>query len=263
MSFPLSRGVGDFLLDMTGCLASLRVLALAGCLSGVGGLGVPAAAAQEHAPSSAGADIPAPDAATPPLAFDIPAQPLADALRQYALLTRQPALFRSEIVAGRVSSPVHGPYPPGEALQRLLEGTGLIAETVEGSTGKAFVLKAAGAAPAGGGAGLGNLTGYPGLVQTGVWEALCSNPRTAPGTYRSLLRFRVDAGGALRAVQLLGPSGDARRDAAIVAALQRVQLGAPPPADLPQPVIMLILPRAARGPDAGPRCAPASGAQPP
>lgn len=234
---------------MSGCLGLLRAVTFAACLSG---LCLQWAAMQLHAQPLGAQQGPASDEATRPIMFDVPAQPLADALRQYALLTHQPALFRSEIVAGRVSSAVNGLYSPEEALRRLLEGTGLIAEATDSSAGRAFVLLKARTAPAS--VGRGGVGGYRSVVQIGVWEALCNNPRTAPGSYRLLLRLNVDATGRLRGVQLLESSGDTRRDGAILAALQGARLEAPPPADLPQPVTMLILPNDSHGGVAGPRC---------
>jgi len=234
---------------MGGCLGLHRALAFAACLSGLCLLW---AATQLRAQPLDAQQGPASAEATRPIKFDIPAQPLADALRQYALLTQQPALFRSELVADRVSSAVNGLYSPEDALRRLLEGTGLVAETADSSAGKAFVLQKAKSAPASLGPwGVGD---YKSVVQIGVWEALCNSPRTAPGSYRLLLRFKVDAEGWLRAVQLLDSSGDTQRDGAVLAALQRVRLDAPPPADLPQPVTMLILPRDPHGRKAGPQC---------
>ena len=190
--------------------------------------------------------------------FDIPAQPLADALKRHATMTRQPTLFRSEIVAGLTSSAVRGLHSPEAALRLLLDGTGLAAEKVDTGPASAFVLKAINTpqatAPR---AELESVAdhapdaGYPGLVQGTVWDALCGDARTAPGPYRSVLRFQVDAAGQVRRARLLGSTGDARRDAAMLEVVQRVRMERPPPPDMPQPVTLLILPRE---PGVGPRC---------
>ncbi|MGT2429766.1 TonB family protein [Cupriavidus basilensis] len=179
-------------------------------------------------------------------AFDIPAQPLAAALKRYATQTRQPTLFRSEIVAGQTSSAVLGLYAPDEALRMLLHGTGLVAERVDGAPAGAYVLKALDAQAATPRASLESLAGdaaYPGLVQARVWDALCRNALTAPGAYRSLLRFQLDAAGRVQRVRLLGSSGDGQRDAALLETLRRVRVERAPPPDMPQPVTLLILPR--------------------
>lgn len=176
------------------------------------------------------------------LDFDIPVQPLIAALQHYGSVARKPALYRSEMVSGQVSSPVQGRYAPEDALRLLLKGTGLEAEKFDHGPGSAFVLKPASSAPILRAAGLGRLTGYPSRVQARVWQALCANPNTRPGEYRSLLRFQVDAAGRVERPRLIGTTGDARRDAAVLATLQGVRMDGAPPPDFPQPVTMLLLP---------------------
>ncbi|MGJ7530375.1 TonB family protein [Variovorax sp. GB1P17] len=185
---------------------------------------------------------PAPEMTGRFFSFDIPAQPLAAALNHYASITERAALFRSEVVAGRVSSAVSGRYTPEAALAMLLEGTGLVAERTRTGPVEAFALKVleqpAPSIPAAW-AGAGD---YPGLVQARLWQALCDGIRTAPGRYRALLRFHVDAVGSVQRVQLLGSTGDTGRDTAMLEALGRVRMDARPPAGMLQPMTMLILP---------------------
>jgi TonB family protein len=180
------------------------------------------------------------------LDFNIPAQPLTDALNRYADVSNQPALFPSDIVGERTSSAIHGRYSPETALHLILEGTGLVAEKRDSGLGATFVLKQADVAVAAAHARLADLfnqEGYPGLVQQRIWQALCADALTAPGHYSSVLRFQVDAGGRVNGAQLLGSSGDARRDAALLATLQQVQIGSPPPAAIVQhSLAMAILP---------------------
>ena len=188
-----------------------------------------------------------------PLDFDIPAQPLAAALRRYATHSNRPTLFRGEMVVGRTSSPVHGRYSPDAALRLLLEGTGLIVENVHGGPADALILKEAGVATNPGRTGTEGVdTDYGAWVQARVWQALCADPRTAPGRYRSLLRFQVDADGHVQHPRLLTTTGDPDRDSAVLATLKRVRVDRSPPPDLVQPLTMIVLPR-----DAGssaPRC---------
>ncbi|VVE48988.1 Ferripyoverdine receptor [Pandoraea communis] len=146
--------------------------------------------------------------------FDIPAQPLADALQRYAMISGRPALFSSAQVAGLTSSPVHGELPADTALERLLTGSGLTVQRARTGPAEAFVLKASTTespspsydAPT---------TAYAGRVQAGVWAALCANTLTRPGQYRTLLRFEIDATGTLRQARLLTSTGERRRDAAV------------------------------------------------
>jgi len=197
--------------------------------------------------------------------FNIPAQPLAAALQRYAAVSGRPALFDSAAVSGRTSAAVRGRHSPEAALHRLLEGTGLTAESARDGPADAFVLKpvdteadAMHLAPD------GVNTDYGAWVQARVWEALCADPRTAPGDYRTLLRFEVDAAGALQRPRLLTSTGNVRRDAAVREALQRVRVGRAPPPAMAQPLTMVLLPRDPGDPAAGAqRCASPHEATPP
>ncbi|HWK75751.1 MAG TPA: TonB-dependent receptor [Povalibacter sp.] len=66
--------------------------------------------------------------------FSIPAQPIAAALRQYAEKTGDQIVFFSEVGSGRESSGVEGQYTSEEALQRLLDNTGLKARRINSRT---------------------------------------------------------------------------------------------------------------------------------
>ncbi|WP_148092427.1 TonB family protein [Variovorax sp. KBW07] len=206
---------------------------------------------------------PAPETTGRFFGFDIPAQPLSAALNHYASITERAALFRSEVVAGRTSSAVRGRYTPEAALAMLLEGTGLVAERTRTGPVEAFALKVIEQSAPSTPAAWASAGDYPGLVQARLWQALCSGGvRTAPGRYRALLRFRVDAVGGVQRVQLLGSTGDAGRDTAMLEALGHVRMDAPPPTGMPQPMTMLILPSERDGPDAasGSACAARNGA---
>jgi TonB family protein len=202
------------------------------------------------------ADVPsATDLVAHDIDFDIPAQALAAALDRFSERSGHSALFSSTLTAGRMSSPVLGRYTPKIALQLLLAGSGLDVEEISTAQVTTFVLKPA-ARPADAiptpdpAATLAGLDNYDGLIQAKVWEGICADRRTASGSYRSLLRFQVDAAGRIERARLLGSSGDRRRDRLLLTILQSVQVGRPPPPDMAQPVTMLILP----GQDGGPVC---------
>ncbi|ALA57335.1 TonB-dependent siderophore receptor [Nitrospira moscoviensis] len=57
--------------------------------------------------------------------FDIPAQPLARALDAFATQSGMQMLYKIETVEGLTSTAVTGVYPPKEALDILLKGTGI------------------------------------------------------------------------------------------------------------------------------------------
>ncbi|MNR77989.1 hypothetical protein D3C72_86750 [compost metagenome] len=241
---------------MTGNPASVSVLALAGCLVCPGILSAQdeLRAQQVQWPGqsedSASRHVISFPSSEKLLDFDLPPQALTAALDQYAIVVGRPVVVRDALVQGRTSSAVRGRYTAEAALRILLLHTGLMAESVGTHTPDAFVLKPVPTNTAGSGqAGLDR--SYDGLLQARVWEALCSDARTSPGNYRSILRFFVDQSGRVRKSRLVVGSGNAQRDAAILAVMSGVRLEAAPPADLAQPITLILLPGSVL---AGPSC---------
>ena len=66
--------------------------------------------------------------------FSIAAQPVSQALRAYAQQSGDQVVFYSDIGRGRESASVEGSYTRQEALQRLLENTGLKYRRVNAKT---------------------------------------------------------------------------------------------------------------------------------
>ena len=60
--------------------------------------------------------------------FDLPAQPLSDSLKEYARVSGQQIIFTEDLVLGYVAKPLHGTLTAGDALNQLLDGTGLFVE---------------------------------------------------------------------------------------------------------------------------------------
>jgi outer membrane receptor for ferric coprogen and ferric-rhodotorulic acid len=60
-----------------------------------------------------------------PVAFDLPAQPLADALRQFERQARQEVRVDAGLLQGRQSNAVSGSHDVVKALEQLIAGTGL------------------------------------------------------------------------------------------------------------------------------------------
>ena len=65
--------------------------------------------------------------------YNIPPQALGDALRKYSQVSGREVVAGSNLVAGKRSGRVEGRLSADAALSRLLDGTGLIVELVEGS----------------------------------------------------------------------------------------------------------------------------------
>jgi len=183
---------------------------------------------------------------TPPdarLYFRIAAQPLHGALERYGTATGWSAFYNADAITGATSTALDGWFTPDAALERLIEGTGL---AVQHTAPDAFVLEpstaTASAAPPTPTA-LAPDTVSAGLVQAGLRALLCDDARIAPGDYRAAVSFRLDGRGRVEAPMLLDSTGDPSRDAALLAALRRLDTGHAP-ADASLPFVMLIVPGA-------------------
>jgi hypothetical protein len=180
--------------------------------------------------------------------FNIPSQPLGTALTRYGDATGRDAVYDTSVADGRVSGDVRGTFAPGEALRKLLSGTGLTAEFVAERT---FVLlplpptqRAAQQTRS------PEHRRYYGLIQASLAEALCRSAGTRPGRYRFAAVFWIAPDGVVRRSQRIGSTGSPDADQEIDATLRSVRMNEPPPADFAQPVLMLIVPQgpgAARG----------------
>jgi hypothetical protein len=170
------------------------------------------------------------------MAFDIPAEPLQNALDDYGVVTGISGFYRTDATVGHTSATIKGRYTPDAALRMLIEGTGLV---VHYTAADAFVLESA---PRGDDRPTGRDPRYDGLVQSRVRDAFCRDPFTAPGDYRTAISFRVDPAGHIGQPRLLDSTGDTARDRAILDALQHVDVGLPP-ANASRDFVMLILPQ--------------------
>ncbi len=200
------------------------------------------------------------DAAHTQYTFDVPAQPLPEALQSYGEITGVAVLIDARLLGGLRSTAVLGRYARRDALQRMLTGTGLIPHFVENG---AFTLVPVGSVVDADDAlpdttpvitpSLPEPTRQRGarVIQRSLEQALCSAALTRPGAYRASLRFWLtDADRRIRAPELLDSTGDTQRDAAILRRLRDLPLPGLP-ADLPQPITLLLLPET---PGATPPC---------
>ncbi|MGY3694748.1 TonB family protein [Bradyrhizobium sp. USDA 3240] len=170
--------------------------------------------------------------------FDIVAQPLAAALEQYGAVAGRNVLYNSNLAAGLHSSAVHGPMTADMALARLLAGSGLSARVLGENS---FVLYPA---PATAQAALPvPVSHYYARLQAGLRAALCAEADARPGRYRIALQFWIDPAGGVARFARLGSAGSAAVDAGIDHALRRMQVDAPPPAGLAQPVTLVVVPQ--------------------
>lgn len=61
-------------------------------------------------------------------AFDMPRQPLGQALREYARISGEQIIFTNDLVQGRFAPALHGTFDAHDALTQLLSGSGLVAD---------------------------------------------------------------------------------------------------------------------------------------
>jgi hypothetical protein len=162
-------------------------------------------------------------------AFDIPAQPLATALEAYSSVTGMETLYDSTVARERRSAAVRGSFTAAHALRALLSGTSLTVRSIAHDAvtierPPASVQPAAGPDP-------DNSThgSYYSLVQAGLQRAFC--------------KFTITQIGVIHQPSLVGTTGNGDRDRMIARALDGMSIGRPPPADLQQPIMMVILPR--------------------
>jgi hypothetical protein len=88
---------------------------------------------------------------------------------------------------------------------------------------------------------------FAGRLQAGLVRSLCRSERTHPGRYRLAMQLWLDASGAVTRTQLLSSTGNAARDAQIEALAAGLVVDEMP-ADMPQPITILLLPRPAEHP---------------
>ncbi len=180
------------------------------------------------------------DAADARFRFDIPAQPVETALAAYVAVTGVETIYDSELLGARRSTAVKGVLAADVALRILLEGSGLS----EISTGNAFAVVDIPRGPRYGGARLSEFGPYYSSLQTAIARSFCRHTETVPGNFRAVIRFFIGSSGELRNFRLLNSTGDLNRDSLIADELRGVVVEAPPAA-MPQPVTMMIAPRAA------------------
>jgi hypothetical protein len=174
---------------------------------------------------------------SPVFSFDIGAQSVASALELYSAVSGVQVVYDGALVLGRMSRPIRGVMSSDQALDHLLDGTGLGA--VYGAPGLSTLVPKA-RQRSGMELSLDNYMPYLGIVQGAVEDAFCRQAAIAPGAYRARLRFRIGSGGRVVSPELLDFEGDAAREPAMLTALRDIAFDRAPPADMPQPVVMEI-----------------------
>jgi hypothetical protein len=195
----------------------------------------------------------------PLLAFTIRKQPLATALQEYSQATGVQVLYESSSAVGMVSAGVEGEFTREAALQALLQGTELtVRYTQASSVTLAPVRKSNTDDPPAGPLSMADLTldtlrvhgaaetrppelrAYTGIIQGDIQQALTKNEKTRKGSYSVGVKLWISAPRTVQRAELYRRSGDPERDAAISQALEGLVISQAPPANTPQPIVVLI-----------------------
>jgi hypothetical protein len=199
---------------------------------------------------------PEPPSATEPITFNIPAQPLSNALHTYSRRVGVQVLYDTRSAAGHQSVAVQGPLTPEEALRRLLGNTDLQVRhvgadaitlvapipveqdvpPVEPLSGADLSLGELRVRAALQTSDLERFADYSDAVRTEIQRALQQNPHSATGNYRAVLDLWIDSTRRIRKAALLRPTGDELRDLAITTTLQGLTISRPTPAGAPLPI---------------------------
>lgn len=184
------------------------------------------------------------------LSFDVPAQNMGDALDAYSRQS-QVSIVTSAQIALLWSAGVRGSYTRKQALSTLLGQHGLAAYFLDNRSVVIRFPDPAANQPA---VPLDRIPGvrtslrdhgpYVGRLQQQVHASLCETALTRPGSYRLALQLWVSQYGHIQRVWLLGSTGAPSRDQAIERRLHGLSLGEQPDAQLPQPILLLLLPAA-------------------
>ncbi|HDS0949901.1 TPA: TonB-dependent receptor [Stenotrophomonas maltophilia] len=178
------------------------------------------------------------DAARP---FDIPAQPLEQAVERFSVASGWSVMYAGDLAAGRRSHALQATLPPAEALRALLRDTGVEADMI--GTQRVVLRLAAGQSAAVAEPLLAEAERrrrFGGLQQR-LRAAFCGDLDLHPGGYAATLRFNIAADGQVHDAELVSGSGSARRDARLLQAMHALVLPAEA-AGLPQPVTLQIHP---------------------
>lgn len=172
--------------------------------------------------------------------FDMPAQPLSQALAAFSEQTGISILVTSDLINNKTAAPVHGRLTPSAALRELLEPTDLTVRRVDESAWTLLPRAARHTAtpPADATAS----RAYAGAVQHDLARLLCREHADQLGQARVALQLWIGGDGRIQRVHVLDSEHAPRWGAAVREALQGSRMAAPP-AGQPAPLTVLLLAR--------------------
>lgn len=182
------------------------------------------------------------------IAFDIPAQPLADALDAYGAATGLDVYYNGTLSIGRRSTAVAGKMSPSNALATLLGGTGYMSRVT--GAGTISIVPEPLESPPPVVLPLQDMQQYApffAVVQARLSQALCTGNPADAYSNEIVFKFWISALGMITHVEIVAGSDDAARNQTIISGLEGMTIGEPAPAGMPQPLMMAVYPPAAGG----------------
>jgi hypothetical protein len=177
--------------------------------------------------------------------FNIPSQPLADALVAYGEITGLEVYYDGAFATGRRSTKVVGKFTSLDGLEILLRGTGYVPRVTGPDALTLEPMSRAAELPSHVSTALiRRYEPYFAALQTRIARALCGLDTGASDEI--IVSFVVSESGVIVGARSLTLGGNPARDAALAANLRGLQIDEAPPPDLPQPVTMAIYPLSAR-----------------
>jgi hypothetical protein len=192
--------------------------------------------------------------------FDIPAEPLAEALQAYSVATNTQVMFETTTTDGYRSAPLQGEYTAEAALQQMLADTDLRVRYTRANA----ITVAPNSAPdvdeppsqtlapaadlalgtlnvsAGTEGDRGRLGEYIGVIQSDIQRALKKAGKARAGEYRAEVKLWVDQSRTIQRAELSRSNGDKERDTQIASVLHGLVLSQLAPTNTPQPLRFMI-----------------------
>ncbi len=173
--------------------------------------------------------------------FDIPSNPLGEALSAFSAATGLQLFYETDLVAGRSSSSVRGSYKAEQALKLLLGDSGVTAKSFDAGTLTLF--------PKSGDQGddlsapkalAARFLPYFASLQRALRLALCRSPKIHIDSAEVRVRLWIAASGAVANAEVLSSS---EHQQSYLQALRAMSIEEPPPQGMPQPVTLLLMAR--------------------
>lgn len=174
--------------------------------------------------------------------FDIPSQSLAAALREYGKTTGVEVFYDGSLAVGRRSAAVRGMFSQMRGLQVLLRETDYVPRATE-IANTVTIVSAPSVAPVR--ATFDRYQPYFAALQARVSAALCNDDEAAALGEEIRFKFWLDPLGMISNAELLGADGQDSRRSVVALKVKGLRIGKAPPAELPQPVTMIIYPPSA------------------